>query len=170
MNLPKCPHFSKTYSGTANIDIRDSTPDWGPYEQPKSPDGAPNVIYLVLDDVGFGAMSVFGGLIETPNLERLADKVAEISEVRAQIGKFALTGEGLNVGRDGSAPVTDDYPGSMPWRFTGGDIARVSGRQRCPICRFRDGSRRNDEARVARSVVSVEPIEIGDIGRRRSQT
>jgi hypothetical protein len=33
--------------------------------------------------------------------------------------------KGLNVGRDRSAPVTDDYPGSMPWRFTGGKIARV---------------------------------------------
>jgi hypothetical protein len=35
--------MTKTFSGIANIDIRDSTPDWGPYEQPKSTDGAPNV-------------------------------------------------------------------------------------------------------------------------------
>jgi arylsulfatase A-like enzyme len=65
--------MTKAFSRTANIDIRDSTPDWGPYEQPKPPDGAPNVVYLVVDDVGFGAMSVFGGLKETPNLERLAE-------------------------------------------------------------------------------------------------
>ncbi|MBK1715010.1 arylsulfatase [Rubrivivax gelatinosus] len=34
--------------------------------------GAPNVVWILLDDVGFGASSAFGGLIETPNLEALA--------------------------------------------------------------------------------------------------
>jgi len=42
-----------------------------------------------------------------------------------QLGKFALCGEGLNVGRDGGAPVTDDYPGSRPWAFNGGTIKQV---------------------------------------------
>jgi arylsulfatase len=28
----------------------------------------------------------------------------------------------LNIGKDGSAPVTDDYPGSRPWGLTGGTI------------------------------------------------
>jgi arylsulfatase len=37
-----------------------------------------------------------------------------------------LTGDGLCVGWDSGAPVTDDYPGSMPWRFTGGTIKRVA--------------------------------------------
>jgi hypothetical protein len=31
----------------------------------------------------------------------------------------------LNIGRDGSANVTDDYPGDMPWGFTGGAIEQV---------------------------------------------
>ncbi|HEX3473758.1 MAG TPA: arylsulfatase [Kofleriaceae bacterium] len=35
--------------------------------------GAPNVLYVILDDVGFGWTSTFGGLIETPNITRLAD-------------------------------------------------------------------------------------------------
>ena len=42
-----------------------------------------------------------------------------------QVGKFALCGEGLNIGRDGSANVTDDYPGGMPWAFSGGTIKQV---------------------------------------------
>ena len=41
------------------------------------------------------------------------------------LGKFALYGEGLNIGRDGGAPVTLDYPGERPWDFTGGTIHRV---------------------------------------------
>ena len=110
--------MTKSFEGIANIDIRDSTPDWGPYEQPKSPDGAPNVIYLVLDDVGFGAMSVFGGLIETPNLERLADNglryaqfhtTALCSPTRASM----LTGRNhTTVGMACIAEATTGFPGS----------------------------------------------------------
>ena len=61
------------FKGVVNIDIKDSTPDWGPYTQPMAPDGAPNVLYVVLDDVGFSAMEPYGGLIETPNIKRIAD-------------------------------------------------------------------------------------------------
>jgi arylsulfatase len=47
---------SKRFSGTIDVDIRDSQPDWEPYLQPVAPPGAPNVLYIVLDDVGFSAM------------------------------------------------------------------------------------------------------------------
>jgi arylsulfatase A-like enzyme len=40
---------------------------------PTPPKGAPNVLYVILDDVGFGWSSTFGGLIETPNITKLAD-------------------------------------------------------------------------------------------------
>ena len=60
------------FRGTINIDVRDSVPDWAPYMQPTAPEGAPSVVYIVLDDVGFSAMEPWGGLIETPNINRLA--------------------------------------------------------------------------------------------------
>jgi hypothetical protein len=60
------------FKGTINVDIRDSEPDWSPFEPPKAPSGAPNVVYIVLDDVGFSAMSCYGGPIETPNIDRIA--------------------------------------------------------------------------------------------------
>jgi arylsulfatase len=60
------------FRGLVNLDIRDSVPDWAPYEQPKAKPGTPNVVYIVLDDVGFSAMSCYGGLIETPNIDRIA--------------------------------------------------------------------------------------------------
>ena len=41
--------------------------------QPVAPPGAPNVVYIVLDDVGFSAMEPWGGLIDTPNITRLAE-------------------------------------------------------------------------------------------------
>jgi hypothetical protein len=52
--------MSHPFNGVINIDIKDSTPDWTPYTQPMAPEGAPNVLHIVLDDVGFGAMAPFG--------------------------------------------------------------------------------------------------------------
>jgi hypothetical protein len=66
--------MSKPFKGVVNVDIRDSEPDWSPFEPPKAPDGAPSVIYIVLDDVGFSAMSSYGGPIETPNIDKLASE------------------------------------------------------------------------------------------------
>lgn len=50
------------------------TKEWLPQTQPIAPTGAPNVVYILLDDIGFGASSAFGGLIETPNIDRLANQ------------------------------------------------------------------------------------------------
>ena len=61
------------FRGVINVDIRDSEPDWAPFEPARAPAGAPNVVYIVLDDVGFSAMSCYGGPIETPNIDRIAD-------------------------------------------------------------------------------------------------
>src|SRR5437764_283514 len=38
-----------------------------------APAGAPNVVWILLDDVGFGAANAFGGLIATPTLDTLAN-------------------------------------------------------------------------------------------------
>lgn len=62
----------RPFRGTVNLDIRDSVPDWGPYEQPKAAPGSPNIVYIVLDDVGFGALSCYGGPVQTPNIDRIA--------------------------------------------------------------------------------------------------
>jgi arylsulfatase A-like enzyme len=60
------------FRGVVNMDIRDSVPDWAPYEQPKAKDGTPNVVYVVLDDVGFSGLGCYGGMIDTPNIDRIA--------------------------------------------------------------------------------------------------
>ena len=60
--------MSEQFKGKINVDIRDSVPDWSPFEPPKAPAGAASVIYVVLDDVGFSAMGCYGGPIETPTL------------------------------------------------------------------------------------------------------
>jgi arylsulfatase A-like enzyme len=70
-DLERTLTMAQEFKGTINVDIRDSTPDWSPFEPPKAPDGAANVVYIVLDDVGFSAMSSYGGPIETPNIDRI---------------------------------------------------------------------------------------------------
>jgi arylsulfatase A-like enzyme len=65
--LPRPPPPFNGYIGrTAN----ESTKDF-PTEV-KAPKGAPNILLILTDDVGFGASSTFGGPIPTPTLERLA--------------------------------------------------------------------------------------------------
>ena len=64
--------MAKPFKGTINIDIRDSQPDWEPFEAPRAPANAPNILYIVLDDVGFSAIGCYGGPIETPNIDRIA--------------------------------------------------------------------------------------------------
>jgi arylsulfatase len=43
-----------------------------PRVEVKAPEGAPNVVIVLIDDIGFGHASAFGGPINTPTLERLA--------------------------------------------------------------------------------------------------
>jgi arylsulfatase len=44
-----------------------------PVRNPQAAEGAPNVVWILIDDIGYGAASAFGGLIETPTLDRLAN-------------------------------------------------------------------------------------------------
>ncbi|MDR0713825.1 MAG: sulfatase-like hydrolase/transferase, partial [Bacteroidales bacterium] len=44
-----------------------------PDVHPKAPAGAPNVVWILIDDIGYGAATAFGGLIETPAFDRLAN-------------------------------------------------------------------------------------------------
>lgn len=60
------------FRGVVNIDVRDSTPDWAPFQPPVAPAGSPNVVYVVLDDVGFSALGCYGGPVDTPNIDRVA--------------------------------------------------------------------------------------------------
>src|SRR6476659_3884587 len=59
-------------TGLITYDAKDPDTKYPPIEQLRPPKGAPNVIVILLDDVGFGASSAFGGPCKTPNAVRLA--------------------------------------------------------------------------------------------------
>ena len=63
----------KEFKGVIKLDVRDSVPDWGPYELTKAPEGAPNILIVLYDDTGLAAWSPYGGRITMPTLDRLAD-------------------------------------------------------------------------------------------------
>jgi arylsulfatase A-like enzyme len=68
------------FQGKIELDIRDSEPDWGPYAAPTAPENAPNILYLVWDDVGIATWDCFGGLVEMPNMTRIADRGVRLSQ------------------------------------------------------------------------------------------
>ena len=62
------------FAGTTERTLEGSQPDWNQAMHPAPPDGAPNVLLVLIDDAGFGNPSTFGGPIETPNYTRMADE------------------------------------------------------------------------------------------------
>ena len=71
---------SGKFGGKIALDIRDSEPDWGPFTAPTAPPDAPNVLYLVWDDVGIATWDCFGGLVEMPAMTRIADSGVRLSQ------------------------------------------------------------------------------------------
>jgi len=62
---------AQPYQGTVGRTLAESK-EWWP-EPVKAPAGAPNVVWILIDDVGFGAAGTFGGLIQTPTFDALAN-------------------------------------------------------------------------------------------------
>src|SRR5512139_2803555 len=65
--IPEVPKF-----GLTTYDAKDPDTTYPPIHPLRPPEGAPNVLIILLDDVGFGASSAFGGPCHTPTAERLA--------------------------------------------------------------------------------------------------
>jgi arylsulfatase len=65
--IPEVPKW-----GITTYDAKDPDTKFPPIEPVRPPAGAPNVLLILLDDVGFGASSAFGGPCATPNMEKLA--------------------------------------------------------------------------------------------------
>jgi hypothetical protein len=115
--------MARTLKGVVNLDIRDSTPDWEPFLQPQAPEGAPkpgkHVFTAEFQKTGDEET---GSAVGTLTLYIDDDEVGS-AEIATQPGFFALTGDGLSVGRDSASPVSADY--EAPYPFTGGMIDRV---------------------------------------------
>jgi arylsulfatase A-like enzyme len=65
--------MARPFNGVIDLDVRDSVADWDAFTADKAPEGAPNVLVVLYDDTGCAAWSPYGGRIEMPTLQRLAD-------------------------------------------------------------------------------------------------
>ncbi|HTG46838.1 MAG TPA: arylsulfatase [Actinomycetota bacterium] len=113
----KLPIPSPSFGGTMGESLDRSVGDWTILPGPKPPAGAPNVLLILIDDAGFGAIDSFGGLIETPNFTRVGQQgmyfnrfhvTAVCSPTRAAM----LTGRNHHqVGMGTIAELPGPYPG-----------------------------------------------------------
>jgi len=111
------PIPDKNFGGAIGHTFDDSVPDWTIIPGPKAPDGAPNVLLILIDDAGFGQPDTFGGPIPTPNLTRIQKQgvtynrfhvTALCSPTRAAM----LTGRNQHrVGMGSVAEFPGPYPG-----------------------------------------------------------
>ena len=66
------PIPERQHVGLTTYDAKDPDTSYPPIEPVRPPEGAPNVLVIMLDDAGFGSSSAFGGPCDTPTFERLA--------------------------------------------------------------------------------------------------
>ena len=72
VNRSHLPIRRPAFSGTVRKTLEGSQPDWALIGHPTPPEGAPNVLLVLIDDAGFGNPSTFGGPVQTPNYTRMA--------------------------------------------------------------------------------------------------
>ena len=110
------PIPDRAFGGTAGRTLADSVADWSMIPGPKAPDGAPNVLVVLIDDAGFGAIDTFGGPVRSPSFTRVQEMgitynrfhvTAVCSPTRAAL----LTGR--NQHRVGFGSIAE-YPGPFP--------------------------------------------------------
>jgi arylsulfatase len=69
----RLPIRRPSFQGIVNRTLAGSEPDWAQIGHIEPPEGAPNVLLVLIDDAGFGNPGTFGGPVDTPNYTRMAD-------------------------------------------------------------------------------------------------
>ena len=106
--------MARSFTGTINLDVRDSVSDWDAFLPDKAPAGAPNVLVVLFDDTGCAAWSPYGGRIQMPTLQRLADNGLTYSQwhttaLRSPTRSTFLTGR--NHHQNGFATISESSTG-----------------------------------------------------------
>lgn len=85
--------------GLTTYDAKDPETKFPPIRDIRPPKGAPNILIILLDDVGFGASSAFGGPVNTPAAERLANNGLKLNRFHTT-ALCAPTRQALLTGRN----------------------------------------------------------------------
>ena len=111
------PIPDRNFGGTMGRHLGESVGDWTIIPSAKAPDGAPNVLIVLIDDAGFGGPDTFGGEIATPNLTRvqrmgLTYNRFHVTAVCSPTRAALLTGRNHHrVGMGTIAELPGPYPG-----------------------------------------------------------
>jgi arylsulfatase A-like enzyme len=111
------PIPDQPYAGPVYEDAKDPEAKFPPIEPLRPPDGAPNVLIVLLDDTGFGASSTFGGPCATPTAERLAANGLKLNRFHttalcSPTRQALLTGRNHHsVGMGGITEIATSAPG-----------------------------------------------------------
>ncbi|WP_299669723.1 arylsulfatase [uncultured Ruegeria sp.] len=125
------------FNGKIELDVRDSQSDWTPFTPKAAPEGSPNILFVLYDDTGLGAWSPYGGKINMPTMDDLAEQgltftqwhtTALCSPTRSTL----LTGRNHHL--NGMAAITetaDGFPGASgrlpPQVTTVADVLQANG-------------------------------------------
>ncbi|MDR3713576.1 MAG: arylsulfatase [Puia sp.] len=120
----------RKFEGKIGKTIETTQQSWT--ERVRAPKGAPNVLWILIDDVGFGASSSFGGLIQTPNFDSLANDGIRYTNFHTT-GICSPTRAALLTGRNSHSVAmghhaelgigTPGYSGDIP--FEAGTVAEI---------------------------------------------
>jgi arylsulfatase A-like enzyme len=111
------PIADRAYPGLVTYDAKDPDTSFPAIDPLRPPAGAPNVLIVLIDDVGFGASSAFGGPISTPTAERLAANGLKYSRFHttalcSPTRQALLTGRNHHsVGMGGITEIATSAPG-----------------------------------------------------------
>jgi len=111
------PVPDRAYAGLITYDAKDPDTSFPAIEPLRPPAGAPNVLVVLLDDVGFGASSAFGGPVNMPTAERLAARGLKFNRFHttalcSPTRQALLTGRNHHsVGMGGITEIATSAPG-----------------------------------------------------------
>ncbi|MFV0374648.1 arylsulfatase [Microbacterium sp.] len=110
--VPEHARGYEHFTGSVAETISQSRPAWP--AEPTAPEGAPNVIVMLVDDMGYADIGPFGSEIDTPNLDRLAERGVRLTNYHTtpvcSPARAALL-TGLNPHRAGFSNVAAFDPG-----------------------------------------------------------
>jgi len=126
------PMPDRPFEGLITYDAKDPDSSFPPIEALRPPDGAPNVLVILIDDVGFGASSAFGGPCSTPTAERLAANGLKFNRFHttalcSPTRSALLTGRNHHaVGMGGITEIATSAPGyNSIWPNTAAPLAEI---------------------------------------------
>lgn len=122
--MPKlqAQYNKEVWKGKIGKTLQESTPYPIDYVK-KAPANAPNIIWILIDDVGFGATSPFGGLINTPTFEGLAQQGLKYTNFHTT-GICSPTRTALLTGRNHHSA----HMGTFPSPTTAADFPGYDGK------------------------------------------